>query len=226
MCSRENDRAAASWYFDTTLLIALMLSVFAILFGTRVIDATEHHPGMVVAIAAESLFKLVALLLVGVFALTTLDGAKAIADDVAAVARDLRQPSMFFAQALTSMFAFFCLPRHVPHRRGRMRRRRRRAPRTLVVRRLPRAAQHRGHSHRRRHVATRRRRTRRAEHRCLVLWLPLSAGHEWLALLAYLGGFSAATGMVIVASVALSTMISNDLVLPMLVALAWHRHGS
>ena len=48
----------------------------------------------------------------------------------------------------------------------------------------------------------------------IVLWLPLTGGHEWLALLAYLGGFSAATGMVIVASVALATMVSNDLVLP------------
>src|ERR1041384_2759254 len=50
----------------------------------------------------------------------------------------------------------------------------------------------------------------------LGLLLPLSQGQEWLALLAYLGGFAAATGMVIVASVALSTMISNDLVLPLL----------
>ncbi len=50
----------------------------------------------------------------------------------------------------------------------------------------------------------------------LVLWVPLAAGQEWLALFAYLGGYAAATGMVIVASVALATMISNDLVLPML----------
>jgi signal transduction histidine kinase/ActR/RegA family two-component response regulator len=53
----------------------------------------------------------------------------------------------------------------------------------------------------------------------LVLWIPLAAGQEWLALFAYLGGYAAATGMVIVASVALATMISNDLVLPML----WRR---
>jgi Na+/proline symporter len=66
--------ATAPWYSDTTFLIALMLAVFAILFGTRVVDATEHHPGMVVAIAAESLFKLLALLLVGVFALLTFEG--------------------------------------------------------------------------------------------------------------------------------------------------------
>jgi signal transduction histidine kinase len=49
-----------------------------------------------------------------------------------------------------------------------------------------------------------------------VLTLPMSQGNTWLALLAYLGGFSAATGMVIVASVALATMVSNDLVMPAL----------
>ena len=46
------------WYSDTMLGVALMLALFAILFGTRGIDATEHHPGMVLAIAAESVFKL------------------------------------------------------------------------------------------------------------------------------------------------------------------------
>ena len=69
-------------------MIALTLAVFAILFGTRGIDATEHHPGMVVAIAAESLFKLVALLLVAHLP----DDARrrqAIADYDAAVARRL-----------------------------------------------------------------------------------------------------------------------------------------
>ena len=86
--------------------------MFAILFGTRVIDATEHHPGMVLAIAAESLFKLLALLLVGVFALTTLDGPRPLRRRRCGRCRsDLHQPSMFFAQALTAMFAFFCLPR-------------------------------------------------------------------------------------------------------------------
>ena len=49
-----------------------------------------------------------------------------------------------------------------------------------------------------------------------MLALPLALDHEGLALLAYIGGFSAATGMVIVASVALSTMVSNDLVMPLL----------
>jgi len=57
-----------------------------------------------------------------------------------------------------------------------------------------------------------------------ILALPLSAGPDTLALAAYVGGFSAATGMVIVASVALATMVSNDLVMPVLLRRGW-AHG-
>jgi len=52
---------------DTTLLVALVLGIFAILFGTRHIDASEHHEGMVVAIAFESVVKLFAFLAIGIF---------------------------------------------------------------------------------------------------------------------------------------------------------------
>ena len=52
-----------------------------------------------------------------------------------------------------------------------------------------------------------------------VLLLPMASGHDWLALVAYLGGLSAASAMIIVATVALSTMISNDLVMPVLLRL-------
>src|SRR3546814_10976773 len=55
----------------------------------------------------------------------------------------------------------------------------------------------------------------------IVLALPLAQGRDWLALAAYVGGFSAATGMVIVASVALATMVSNDLVMPPLLRRGW-----
>ena len=65
---------AAQWYADPALYVALMLAVFAILFGTRRIDATEHHRGMVLAIALESLVKLVAFVAIGVFALWYLPG--------------------------------------------------------------------------------------------------------------------------------------------------------
>jgi Na+/proline symporter/signal transduction histidine kinase len=208
--------ASPHWYSDTTFLIALMLAVFAILFGTRVVDATEHHPGMVLAIAAESLFKLLALLLVGVFAFLTLEGPAPLVATLRQLPKDLHQPSMFLTQALTSMFAFFCLPRQfhigVVECADVADVRKMRwwfggylvllsiVVIPIVAATLPLDAAGRGAP-----VAD-----------AWVLWLPLSQGHDWLALLAYLGGFSAATGMVIVASVALATMISNDLVLPML----------
>jgi Na+/proline symporter len=52
---------------DTAFLVALALAAFAILFGTRHIDASEHHEGMVAAIAFESIVKLLAFLAVGIF---------------------------------------------------------------------------------------------------------------------------------------------------------------
>src|SRR5690606_33584497 len=59
-----------------------------------------------------------------------------------------------------------------------------------------------------------------------VLAVPLSEQKQVLALAAYVGGFSAATGMVIVASIALATMVSNDLVMPLLLRRGWYRrHG-
>ncbi len=52
---------------DTAFYVALMLAVFAILFGTRHMDATERHEGLVAAIAFESIIKLAAFLAVGIF---------------------------------------------------------------------------------------------------------------------------------------------------------------
>ena len=49
-----------------------------------------------------------------------------------------------------------------------------------------------------------------------VLALPMAERAGWLALLAFVGGLSAATGMVIVETIALSTMVCNDLVMPVL----------
>src|SRR6185295_7079555 len=52
---------------DTALVIALAMAAFAVLFGTRHIDATEHQEGLIVAVAAESIVKLAAFLTVGLF---------------------------------------------------------------------------------------------------------------------------------------------------------------
>ena len=59
------------WLADTTLYIALMMAAFTILFGTRHLDATERHEGMVAAVAFESLVKLLIFLVVGLFVLRT-----------------------------------------------------------------------------------------------------------------------------------------------------------
>lgn len=204
-----------AWYQDSTLLVALMLALFASLFGARQVDATEHHPGMVLAVAAESVVKLVALLCVGVFALTQLDGVKPLLDTARLMPSGVDHATSFLTQTLLSLTAIFCLPRQfqigvvecadvgdVARARwwftvylGLI---------SIVVIPIAAAA-----------IAA------RAEGGIFspdsfVLWLPLTGGHDWLSLLAYLGGFSAATGMVIVASVALATMVSNDLVLPIL----------
>jgi Na+/proline symporter/signal transduction histidine kinase/CheY-like chemotaxis protein len=206
---------SAAWYQDSTLLVALMLALFASLFGARQVDATEHHPGMVLAVAAESVVKFVALLCVALFALTQLDGVQPLLDTAKLMPAGVDHATSFLTQTLLSLTAIFCLPRQFQigvvecADEGDVRRARwwftvYLALISIVVIPIAAAA-----------VAT------RAEGGTVlpdsfVLWLPLTGGHDWLALLAYLGGFSAATGMVIVASVALATMVSNDLVLPIL----------
>ena len=61
---------------DTALWVAVLMAVFSILFGTRHIDATEHHEGLVTAIAFESVVKLVAYALVGAFVAKYADGVR------------------------------------------------------------------------------------------------------------------------------------------------------
>src|SRR5208337_5420117 len=64
----------APWYRDSALAVALLMALFAVLFGARRVDATEHHEGLMLAIAFESLLKLMAFVAVGVFALLQLRG--------------------------------------------------------------------------------------------------------------------------------------------------------
>ncbi|MBL8270553.1 PAS domain-containing hybrid sensor histidine kinase/response regulator [Steroidobacter sp.] len=206
---------SVAWYRDSALFIALMLALFSSLFGARQVDATEHHPGMVLAVAAESVVKFVALLFVSVFALTQLNGIEPLLETVRRMPAGVEHSISFVTQVLLSMTAIFCLPRQFligvvecaeveDIRRARWWFSTYLALICLVVVPIAAAAIAAGAA------------TGSVSPDSFVLWLPLSAGHDWLALLAYLGGFSAATGMVIVATVALATMVSNDLVLPAL----------
>ncbi|MEN1927044.1 PAS domain-containing hybrid sensor histidine kinase/response regulator [Luteimonas sp. MJ293] len=219
------ERMPTGTFGDPALYVALLMALFAALFGTRQVDATEHRPGMMLAIALESLVKLVALVAVGIFAVFWFDGSElALAD----ASRELlaNTPSVGFAgQMLLAFTAIICLPRqfHVAVvecvdvrdiRRARWLFGGYLVLISLMV--LPIAAA----------GATLFAGDGSVLADTYVLALPLAEHRDALALFAYVGGFSAATGMVIVASVALAIMVSNDLVMPLLLRRGWaQRHG-
>lgn len=100
---------------DTAFVFAAALAVFAILFGTRKIDVTEHHDGMMLAIAFESVVKLFAFITVGMFAWMLLGNIEAVtplaAEKVATVFRFDHLPDTFITQLILASAAIFCLPR-------------------------------------------------------------------------------------------------------------------
>ncbi len=221
---------AAHWSRDSAFYVALVLAGFAMVFGARHLDTTERHEGMVAAIAFESVVKLVAFLMVGFFVVYGLfDGLGDLFARAQAVPQlqqllRLEQGGQFawaqwFGLMLLSMFSVVFLPRQFQVmvvenvREDHLRRAVWVFPLYMLLINLfvlpialggllyfgPGQAN--------------------AEN--FVLSLPLAAGQHALALFAFVGGLSAATGMVIVETVAVSTMVSNELVLPLL--LRW-RH--
>jgi Na+/proline symporter/signal transduction histidine kinase len=205
----------SSWRFgDTALWCAVLLAIFAILFGTRTIDATEHHHGMMLAVAVESLVKLVAFVGIAVYAYLHGPGLVETLRAPLAQIDEGSMPPGFVAQTLLAFCAMFCLPRQfqigvVECEDPRdLRRARWLFPAYMVLISLgvlPIVSAGLGHpSVTSNHVDA------------WVLNLPIALGDHGMALIAFIGGFSAATGMVIVAAVALATMISNDLVMPAL----------
>ncbi|CAI8940716.1 two-component system, sensor histidine kinase [Pseudomonas sp. IT-P74] len=205
---------------DTALIVSLVLALFTIVFGTRNLDATEHHRGMVLAIAFESLVKLFAFLAVGAFVTYGLyDGFDDLFNQAMLAPRleqywkeTINWPSMV-VQTGVAMMAIICLPRqfHVTVVENIDPQDLRLAkwvfPAYLALAALfvvPIA------------LAGQMMLPSSVLPDSFVISLPLAQAHPALALLAFIGGASAATGMVIVASVALSTMVSNDMLLPWL----------
>ena len=205
---------------DPPLFVALSLAAFAVLFGTRHIDATEHQHGLMLAVAVESVVKLVAFVAVGAFVTFKMfDGpaalfAKALArPDTAAVLTSETNFGMMAAMTLLSCFAVILLPRqfYVTVVENKSDAEIRRAawvfPLYLVIINLfvmP--------------VALAGMLTfapGTVDSDMYVLALPIAAGSEMLALVAFVGGLSAAAAMVIVESVALAIMVSNDIVVPL-----------
>src|SRR5690606_8921623 len=96
---------------DPALYIAALMALFAILFGTRQVDATEHRPGMMLAVALESLVKLVALVAVGVFASGWLFQREVPVMEATRALFDNAPPVGFVGQTLLAFAAIVCLPR-------------------------------------------------------------------------------------------------------------------
>lgn len=212
---------------ELALGVTLLLALFSILFGTRHLDATEHHRGMVVAIAFESVVKLLAFIAVGGFALWLILSNPGEAHEQ--VTRD------FFAQVVAvspgnllelaiytvlAMCAVICLPRQfhvtvVENNQGQdLHWARWIFPLYLFVMGLfiwPLA------------LAGKQWVGADMASDTYVISLPMALGFDGMAMLAFLGGTSAATGMVIVCTIALAIMVSNDLVLPVLLRRFWRQ---
>jgi Na+/proline symporter/signal transduction histidine kinase len=210
---------------DTAFWIAMILAAFTILFGTRHLDAAEHHEGMVAAIAFESIVKLAAFVAVGLFVTYGMfDGAADIFSrartqaDLAPLLAPLEGVAGGYASwvwmTILSMLAIMFLPRQfqVAVIENKNEQHLNKAiwlfPLYMLAINLfvlPIAFG--GNLH----FAS-----GTVDADTYVLTLPMAAKQEGLALFVFIGGLSAATGMVIVETIALSTMVCNDLVMPVL----------
>ncbi|WP_224746957.1 SpoIIE family protein phosphatase [Pelovirga terrestris] len=213
---------------DSAFIITLLLGLFGILFGARHLDSSERHEGLVVAVALESLVKLVAFVAVGIFVTYGLfDGFIDLFQQfhqrfpdrsyLFAVGTAEVPYTKWFTLIIISMAAIMFLPRqfhimvtenaneeHIKKAMWRF-------PAYLFLINLfvlPIAMGG---------LLLNHGDTTQADY--FVLTLPLGANQPWLALLVFIGGLSAAAGMVMVSSVTLATMILNHLVMPVILKL-------
>lgn len=202
---------------DMTVLVSTAMILFTLLFGANRLDVASYHSGIMVAIAFESLVKLIALVTIAIFALGLSSGFDPgqLSNNANAVFQQSTMTPSFWVLTFVSAATIFCLPRMFQ---------------VTFVECLSdshlKAARH-GFSLYLVVIA--------AAVFCIswvgnqvlagtdvaidtyVLALPLGAGNELLGLFAFIGGFSAATAMIIVASLTLSQMLSNDVILPLLI---------
>ena len=221
-----------SYYIETGLVIAIALAVFTILFGTRHIDTTEHQDGLILAIATESLIKLMAFLTVGIFVVFYAFGSAGNfieqlqnRPEVAELRNASISGSTILTVGLLSFIAILLLPRqfHVTvvenHSEAEIRRASWLLPLYLVLINLfvmPIAA-----------AGLMLIPPDAANPDMFVLSVPLAKSADSVATIAFIGGLSAATAMVVVETVALSIMVCNGLVVPLLLSQhAIEQHGA
>ena len=214
---------------DPALLFAIFISIFGVIFGARTLDTQQRHEGLVAAIAFEAIVKLVAFIAVGIFCCYFLfdgftdiftrmsTGYPALFDQLTTMGGS-KEPS--YANWATNLFlamgSVMLLPRQFQimvienSDEAHIKKAMWRFPAYLFAINIfviPIAfagilitGSNSGADY-------------------FVLTLPMNSGHGWLALMAFLGGFSAAAGMVIAESVAVSTMILNHLMMPLVLTL-------
>ncbi|CAN5266086.1 PAS domain-containing hybrid sensor histidine kinase/response regulator [soil metagenome] len=206
---------------DLALLVTIAMAIFAMLFGTRHIDTTEHQDGMMMAIAVESLVKLFAFIAAGAFITFWVAGGIGPLFELAAARAGTMElftkgfaGGTWLTMMLLSMSAIILLPRqfHVAVVENSNREDIKRAawlfPLYLIginlfvvpiaiagLTLLPDGA---------------------VDGDTFVLALPVMAQNPYFALIAFIGGLSASTAMVIVETVALSIMVCNNIVMPIL----------
>ena len=210
----------------TAFWVAAGMALFTILFGTRNLDANERHHGVVAAIALEAVVKFFALIAVGVFVTYGVaDGIQDVFEGVSSEtmrgAGDIFGPRWVVLTFLSAT-AVICLPRQFQ---------------VTVVENID-----------ERHLAMAswlfplylfgmvlfimpiaivgmKTMPVGANPDLYVLTIPLWQQRDELALLAFLGGFSSATSMVIVAAIAVSTMVSNHVIMPIALRVLAARHA-
>ena len=211
---------------DIALIVTLAMAIFAVLFGTRQSDATEHQHGLMLAIATESVVKLIAFLAAGLFVTFWMFGPAELIDRATKSPEAVRaitntsSPGTFITMVLLSFCAIMLLPRqfHVSvvenSSNAEVNRARWLFPAYLILINLfvipiaiaglvvfPFGA---------------------VESDMFVLALPISAGANAVSMVVFIGGMSAATAMVIVECVALAIMVSNDLIVPLVLKRGQH----
>jgi len=206
---------------DTTFYIALLLAIFAAFFGTQNTDASERHKGIITAVALESVIKLVFFLVIGVYVTFYLfNGPTDIYEQASLLPNFKEQQSVngleggfnWFFLSMLSMIAIMLLPRQFQvtvvenDREKYLKKVTWLFPLYLLLFNVFVIFIAWGGN-----IIFQ---NQQVDADLFTLMLPLNQGHEFLALVVFLGGFSAAISMVVISTLALSTMLSNNLIIP------------
>ncbi len=206
------------FFFQPAFVTAVLMAIFAVLFGTRRINANEKHEGLILVLSFESVFKLLAFLLIGIYCVFFIDYSTITLNPVALAGVDSLMEKQsdtmsFMVQVGLGFVAIFLLPRqfHVAAVENN-------SPKELKAARwifpsylilfnlfiLPISI-----------VGLSLFGEGSKSLDALILTIPMLVGAENLTLLGFLGVLSAATSMVIIANVVLSTMLCNDVIVPL-----------